>query len=73
MLILGRVCKALSLMPSNTSLLAVGNGLEFSGVFLCTLQEIAKRKLPDTNATKLESACKMVEGTARSLGLVVVD
>lgn len=37
------------------------------------LQEIAKRKLPDTNATKLESACKMVEGTARSLGLVVVD
>jgi ribosomal protein L11 len=36
-------------------------------------QEIAKRKLPDTNATKLESACKMVEGTARSLGLVVVD
>jgi large subunit ribosomal protein L11 len=36
-------------------------------------QEIAKRKLPDTNAAKLESACKMVEGTARSLGLVVVD
>jgi len=37
------------------------------------VEEIAKRKLPDTNATKLESACKMVEGTARSLGLVVVD
>lgn len=39
---------------------------------LC-LQEIAKRKLPDTNATKLDSAVRMVEGTARSLGLVVVD
>jgi len=37
------------------------------------VEEIAKRKLPDTNASKLESACKMVEGTARSLGLVVVD
>lgn len=37
------------------------------------VEEIAKRKLPDTNATKLDSAVKMVEGTARSLGLVVVD
>jgi large subunit ribosomal protein L11 len=37
------------------------------------LQEIAKRKLPDTNATQLDSAVRMVEGTARSIGLVVVD
>jgi large subunit ribosomal protein L11 len=37
------------------------------------VEEIAKKKLPDTNATKLQSACKMIEGTARSLGLVVVD
>lgn len=36
-------------------------------------QEIAKRKLPDTNTVKLDSACRMVEGTARSLGLIVVD
>jgi ribosomal protein L11 len=36
-------------------------------------QEIAKRKQPDTNATKLPSVVKMVEGTAKSLGLKVVD
>jgi large subunit ribosomal protein L11 len=36
-------------------------------------QEIAKRKQPDTNATKLPSVVKMVEGTARSLGLKVVE
>jgi ribosomal protein L11 len=42
--------------------------------YLCVaLQEIAKRKLPDTNATQLDSAVRMVEGTARSIGLVVVD
>jgi len=37
------------------------------------VEEIAKRKLPDTNASKVESAIKMVEGTARSLGLKVVE
>ncbi|WIA15145.1 hypothetical protein OEZ85_001832 [Tetradesmus obliquus] len=37
------------------------------------VEEIAKRKLPDTNATQLASAVRMVEGTARSIGLVVVD
>ncbi len=35
--------------------------------------EIAQKKLPDTNATKLESVIKMVEGTAKNMGLKVVD
>jgi large subunit ribosomal protein L11 len=29
--------------------------------------------MPDLNATSLESAMKMVAGTARSMGLEVVD
>ncbi|MGC2190772.1 MAG: 50S ribosomal protein L11 [Candidatus Dormiibacterota bacterium] len=32
---------------------------------------IARTKLPDVNATELEAAAKMVEGTARSMGVKV--
>ena len=35
--------------------------------------EIATLKLPDLNTTSLESACRSVAGTARSMGLEVVD
>lgn len=34
--------------------------------------EIAKQKMSDFNTTKLESAIRIVEGTARSMGLEVV-
>ena len=33
--------------------------------------EIAKTKLPDVNSTELESIARMVEGTARSMGVKV--
>ena len=36
-------------------------------------REIARAKLPDLNATDLESAANMIAGTARSMGLEVVD
>ena len=35
------------------------------------LEEIAKIKLPDLNATKLSSAMKIVEGTARNMGITI--
>ena len=35
--------------------------------------EIAKQKMPDFNTTKIESAIRIVEGTARSMGLEVVE
>ena len=35
--------------------------------------EIAKIKMPDLNATSLEAAAKIVEGTARSMGIEVVE
>jgi len=35
------------------------------------VEEIAKRKLPDLNTTDIEAAMKMVEGTARSMGIEI--
>ena len=37
------------------------------------VEEIAKTKLPDLNANTLESAISMIAGTARSMGVEVVD
>jgi len=37
------------------------------------VREIAEQKLPDLNTTSIESAMRSVAGTARSMGLEVVD
>ena len=37
------------------------------------VEEIAKLKMPDLNAASLEAAMSMVAGTARSMGVTVVD
>ncbi|MHB9033696.1 MAG: 50S ribosomal protein L11 [Anaerolineae bacterium] len=37
------------------------------------VREIAQIKMPDLNAVDLEGAMLMVEGTARSMGITVVD
>ncbi|MFQ5882771.1 MAG: 50S ribosomal protein L11 [Candidatus Methylomirabilales bacterium] len=36
------------------------------------VEEIAKTKLPDLNANTLEAAVRIVEGTARSMGIAVI-
>jgi large subunit ribosomal protein L11 len=36
------------------------------------ISEIARIKMPDLNANDLEAAIKMIEGTARSMGLTIV-
>ncbi|MDD9974216.1 MAG: 50S ribosomal protein L11, partial [Candidatus Poribacteria bacterium] len=35
------------------------------------IREIAQTKLPDLNTTDLDAAVRMVEGTARSMGLTI--
>lgn len=35
--------------------------------------EIAKLKMPDLNASSVESATEMIKGTARSMGIIVKD
>lgn len=37
------------------------------------VREIAELKMPDLNAASVESAMRMVEGTARSIGVTIVD
>lgn len=37
------------------------------------VEEIAKQKMEDLNASSLESAMSMVMGTARSMGVTVID
>ena len=37
------------------------------------IQEIAQKKMPDLNTIDLEAAMRMVAGTARSMGVDVVD
>lgn len=37
------------------------------------LQKIAETKMPDLNAANIESAMSMIAGTARSMGITVVD
>jgi len=37
------------------------------------VREIAEAKMPDLNAASLEAAMRMVEGTARSMGIDIVD
>jgi large subunit ribosomal protein L11 len=37
------------------------------------VREIAEQKMPDLNAASVEAAMRMVEGTARSMGIVVED
>jgi large subunit ribosomal protein L11 len=37
------------------------------------LEEIASIKLPDLNTTKLTNAMKIIEGTARNMGISIVD
>ena len=37
------------------------------------IEEIAKSKMTDLNAGSLESACSMIAGSARSMGVTVVD
>ena len=37
------------------------------------VQKIAEMKMPDLNAASLEAAMSMIEGTARSMGIVVTE
>ena len=37
------------------------------------VKKIAETKMPDLNASSVESAMRMIEGTARSMGITVTD
>jgi len=37
------------------------------------IKEIAQTKMPDLNAATVESAMRMIEGSAKSMGLEIID
>jgi large subunit ribosomal protein L11 len=49
------------------------NRISVGSITKAQLEEIATIKLPDLNTTKLESAMKIVEGTARNMGISIVN
>ena len=49
------------------------NRISVGSITNAQLKEIAAVKLPDLNTTKLASAMKIVEGTARNMGISIVD
>ncbi len=49
----------------------VPNKQKVGTITLAQAEEIAKTKMPDLNAADLESAIRMIKGTARSMGVTV--
>ncbi len=49
------------------------NKIKVGKVTRAQVREIAQRKLPDLNAGTVEAAMRMIEGTARSMGIDVVN
>ncbi len=48
------------------------NKIKVGKVTRAQVREIAQRKLPDLNAHDIDAAMRMIEGTARSMGIEVV-
>ncbi|MBI2563455.1 MAG: 50S ribosomal protein L11 [candidate division NC10 bacterium] len=48
------------------------NRVKVGKVTRTQVEEIARTKMPDLNATTLEAAVKIIEGTARSIGVEVI-
>ena len=51
----------------------VPNKTKVAKITKAQLQEIAETKMPDLNAANLDTATSMIAGTARSMGVEVVD
>jgi large subunit ribosomal protein L11 len=51
----------------------VGKGTTIGRVTMAQIREIATEKMADLNANDLDAACRMVIGSARSMGLEVVE
>ena len=52
---------------------AVPNKTKVGQITKAQVRQIAETKMPDLNCTSIESAMSMIEGAARSMGVVVVD
>ena len=51
---------------------ATGKGVVVGRVTMAQVRDIAEKKMADLNANDLDAACKMIIGSARSMGIEVV-
>jgi len=51
----------------------VPNKTKVAKITKAQIQQIAELKMPDLNAASIETAMSMIAGTARSMGIVVID
>lgn len=51
----------------------VPNRTKVAKITKAQLKEIAEKKMPDLNAASIEAAMSMIAGTARSMGVEVID
>jgi large subunit ribosomal protein L11 len=49
------------------------NKLKVGSISTKQLKEIAEIKLPDLNTKKLDNAYKIIEGTAKNMGISIID
>ncbi|MGD1907232.1 MAG: 50S ribosomal protein L11 [Leptolyngbyaceae cyanobacterium] len=49
------------------------NSVKVGSITKAQLQEIAETKMPDLNANDVEAAMRIIEGTARNMGVTVAD
>ena len=65
-----------SILLKKAAKIAKGSGdpkrVKVGNVTRAQIEEIAKMKMVDLNAYDMESACKIIEGTARNMGIEVV-
>jgi len=52
---------------------AAPNKTKVAQITLAQVEEIAKTKMPDLNATTLEAAVEMIKGSCRAMGVTVVE
>lgn len=66
-----------AVLLKDTAKIAKGSGVphkeKVGTVTGAQVREIAERKLPDLNCPSLDAAARMIAGTARSMGIEVVD
>jgi large subunit ribosomal protein L11 len=64
-----------SVMVKDAAGIAKGSGVpnkdKVGKITKAQVEAIAKEKMPDLNAGSLEAACRVIEGTARSMGVTV--
>ena len=65
--------KAAGLEKASGEVAHHGSKYSSSEDFLAKAQEIAESKMKDLNAGDIEAATRMIEGTARSMGIEIVD